>query len=116
MGGCTITILELKKEYNYNLQRYYNADKYLQENPREVDIWLKEVMKIKDRIEAVLLEILKEQKVTKEEMRKLRMDLSLNKWEVYELIKGNSRYSKKCNNRISCIFKRHIQYIRCART
>lgn len=27
------------------------------------------------------------------------MDLSLNKWEVYELIKGNSRYSyEQLNN------------------
>ena len=58
---------ELKKEYNYNLQRFYNADKYLRQHPEEVNMWLNEVMKIKDRLENILDEIMKEINVTEEE-------------------------------------------------
>lgn len=58
---------ELKREYNHNLQRFYNADKYLRQHPEEVDMLLGEVMKIKHKLENILDEIVKEINVTEEE-------------------------------------------------
>ncbi len=58
---------ELKREYNHNLQRFYNADKYLRQHPEEVDMLLGEVMKIKNKLENILDEIVKEINVTEEE-------------------------------------------------
>lgn len=68
MGRCAITILELKKQYNKNLNRYYNADKYLQKNINEVEYYIDETIKIKENIEMLLNEILKIQEVKTNEI------------------------------------------------
>ena len=41
-----IEVNELKKEYNYNLNRLKNGFKYIQEHKSEEEVWLPEIFKI----------------------------------------------------------------------
>ena len=41
---------ELKREYNYNLQRFYNGCKYCEEHIEEIDMWTPELNKIMDKL------------------------------------------------------------------
>lgn len=59
---------ELKFNYNYNLKRYYNADNFLEKHPKQVDKWIKEALEIKENLDVLLNEILKEQEVSKNEI------------------------------------------------
>lgn len=59
---------KLKQEYNHNLTRYYNGDKYCQEHADEVDKWLPEIMKIQNKIDTLLEEIKKYQEVSSKEI------------------------------------------------
>lgn len=58
---------ELKKEYNYNLQRYYNGIKYCEEHIDEIDIWIPELEKIMDKLGKLLADIKQYQKVSMDE-------------------------------------------------
>ncbi len=58
---------KLKQEYNRNLTRLYNGDKYCQEHADEVDKWLPEIQRIYDNINRLLEEIIKQQEVRDKE-------------------------------------------------
>ena len=59
---------KLKQEYNHNLTRLYNGDKYCQEHKDEVDRWLPEIQKIIYILERLLEEITKRQEVSSKEI------------------------------------------------
>ena len=59
---------KLKQEYNHNLTRLYNGDKYCQEHKDEVDRWLPEIQKILYILEGLLKEIQKSQKVSNKDI------------------------------------------------
>ena len=40
----------LKKEYNHNLNRYYNGCNYLSEHPEDFDKYISELIQIKDNV------------------------------------------------------------------
>lgn len=61
-------LYELKQEYNHNLTRLYNGDKYCQNHKDEVDMWLSEIQKIIYILERLLEEIMKQQKVSIKEI------------------------------------------------
>ena len=49
---------KLKQEYNHNLKRYYNGCKYLEENPEQWDLYIREVFNILENINKILAQIL----------------------------------------------------------
>ena len=59
---------KLKQEYNHNLTRYYNGCEYCEEHKNETDKWLPELLKIQDKINELLEEIMKRQKVSDKEI------------------------------------------------
>ena len=59
---------ELKQEYNHNLARYYNGCNYCEEHRNEVDKWLPELLNIQEKINNLLEEIMKYQKVSNKEI------------------------------------------------
>jgi len=59
---------ELKWNYNYNLNRYYNGCNYIEEHINEADKYLPELMSIKENIEILLDEIMKHQQVSENEI------------------------------------------------
>lgn len=61
-------LYKLKQEYNHNLERLYNGEKYCQEHIDEIDKWYPEFKKIFDRLNYVLEEIEKQYKPTKKEI------------------------------------------------
>lgn len=64
-----MSVLEaLKGNYNYNLARYYNGISYLEKHPSQIDKWIKELLEIRENIEILLEEIMKQQNVSKEEI------------------------------------------------
>lgn len=50
-------IKTLKKEYNYNLNRYYNGCNYLSEHPEDFDKYMVELIQIKEKVEKLLEQI-----------------------------------------------------------
>lgn len=62
------SIYELKWQYNYNLNRYYNGCNYISEHLKEADKYEPELINIIENIDLLLEEITKYKKVTKEEI------------------------------------------------
>lgn len=63
-----MSILELKKNYNYYLTRYLNGCKYCEENYSKWDLYMPEVMKILKVIEKTLQKIKEHEIVTNEQI------------------------------------------------
>ena len=61
-------LYKLKQEYNHNLTRLYNGDKYCQQHKEEAEVWLPEIQKILYMLERLLEEIQKLQKVSSKEI------------------------------------------------
>lgn len=59
---------ELKWNYNYNLNRYYNGCNYIAEHTNEADKYLPELMSIKENIDILLDEIMKHGQVSENEI------------------------------------------------
>ena len=59
---------KLKQEYNHNLTRLYNGDKYCQDHKGEVNRWLPEIQKIIYILGRLLEEIMKQQEVSDKEI------------------------------------------------
>ena len=59
---------DIKKEYNYILNRYYNGCNYVEENPEEFDKYISEIMKFKTKLDEILTKIEKHEKVSKKEI------------------------------------------------
>ena len=55
-------------DYNYNLNRLYNGCNYLDENPDECNKYLDILMEIKHKVDELIEEIMKYQKVSSEEV------------------------------------------------
>ena len=60
--------LKLRQEYNHNLTRYYNGCKYCEEHRKEIDKWQPELLKIQDKINELLEEIIKQQELSDKEI------------------------------------------------
>lgn len=59
---------ELKWNYNHNLNRYYNGCNYIEQNKQDTDKYLAELLSIKENLEILLTEIMKNEKVSEEEI------------------------------------------------
>lgn len=59
---------DLKWNYNYNLNRYYNGCNYLENNPEKFDKYIEELTSIKENLEILVSEIMKQQEVTEDEI------------------------------------------------
>lgn len=59
---------ELKWNYNHNLNRYYNGCNYIEQNKQDTDKYLAELLSIKEDLEIILTEIMKNEKVSEEEI------------------------------------------------
>lgn len=59
---------ELKWNYNYNLERYYNGISYLEKQPNQIDKWITEILEIRENIDTLLEEIMKYQEIDKQEI------------------------------------------------
>ena len=62
-----MSILELKRQYNYYLKRYLDGCKYCKENYSKWDLYMPEVIKIKNVLEQLLQKIEKQEIVTNEQ-------------------------------------------------
>ncbi len=63
-----MVIQELKMNYNYILNRYYNGCNYIEAHPNEFDKYINTIMDFKKQLEKTLIEIEKEQIVTENEV------------------------------------------------
>lgn len=61
-------IHELKWNYNYNLNRYYNGCNYIEQNKQDTDKYLAELLSIKEKLEILLTEIMENERVSEEEI------------------------------------------------
>lgn len=59
---------ELKMDYNFNLNRFYNGCNYLDEHPEDCDKYLNELFKVYNKVNELIEEIEKYQKVTSDEV------------------------------------------------
>ena len=59
---------KLKQEYNHNLTRHYNGCRYCEEHRSEIDKWLPELLQIQNKMNELLEEIMKQQKVSNKEI------------------------------------------------
>lgn len=59
---------ELKMDYNFNLNRLYNGCNYLDEHPEDCDKYLKELFKVYNKVDVIIRQIEKYQKVTSDEV------------------------------------------------
>ena len=59
---------ELKMDYNFNLNRLYNGCNYLDEHPEDCDKYLNELFKVYNKIDVIIRQIEKYQKVTSDEV------------------------------------------------
>lgn len=59
---------ELKMDYNFNLNRLYNGCNYLDEHPEDCDKYLNELFKVYNKVDAIIRQIEKYQKVTSDEV------------------------------------------------
>ena len=62
------TIKEIKLNYNYILNRYYNGCNYVAENKENADKYIPHLLKIKKELEEYLKDIMKFQDVTEQEI------------------------------------------------
>lgn len=62
-----MSILELKKKYNYYLTRYFNGCKYCEENYSKWDLYMPEVKKLLNVLEKILNKIELQENVTNEQ-------------------------------------------------
>lgn len=63
-----MVIEELKIQYNYVLNRYYNGCNYVEVNPNEFDKYIEKIMNFKTELEEILTEIEKQYRFTKDEI------------------------------------------------
>lgn len=59
---------ELKKQYNYFLNRYYNGCNYVEEHPDEFKKYIDKIVNFKEKLENILEKIQSKQKVLEEEI------------------------------------------------
>lgn len=59
---------DLKWNYNYNLRRYYNGCNYLEKHPEEFDKYIDELNGIKENLEILINEIMKQENVNEKEI------------------------------------------------
>lgn len=57
-----------KSEYNYILNRYYNGINYLEKHPDEFDKYIEKIMEFKNRLEKLIVQIEKVEKVKADEI------------------------------------------------
>lgn len=57
-----------KSEYNYILNRYYNGINYLEKHPDEFDKYIEKIMEFKNRLEKLIAQIEKVEKVKADEI------------------------------------------------
>ena len=55
-------------DYNFNLNRLYNGCNYLDEHPEDCDKYLNELFKVYNKIDVIIRQIEKYQKVTSDEV------------------------------------------------
>lgn len=58
-------INDLKWNYNYNLARYKKGCDYCEKHPNELEKWLTELLNILKKMQILLTEIMKYEKVSK---------------------------------------------------
>lgn len=63
-----VNLEELKMDYNFNLNRLYNGCNYLDEHPEDCDKYLNELFKIYNKVDVIIRQIEKYQKVTSDEV------------------------------------------------
>ena len=61
-------IFKLKQEYNQNLTRYYNGCKYLNSHKEDMDKWLPELLKIQDKRNELLRQIMQYENVDEDDI------------------------------------------------
>lgn len=59
---------ELKMDYNFNLNRLYNGCNYLDEHPEDCDKYLNELFKVYNKVDVIIRQIEKYQKVSSDEV------------------------------------------------
>lgn len=59
---------ELKIQYNYILNRYYNGCNYLIEHPEQFDKYIKNIERFKDELDILITKIEKIEKASKDEI------------------------------------------------
>lgn len=59
---------DLKWNYNYNLNRYYNGCNYISANGENADKYYNELFDILDNLNLLLKEIMKEEDITENEI------------------------------------------------
>lgn len=59
---------ELKMEYNYNLNRYYNGCDYIEQHPEQSDKYINDVMKLLTKVNEILDKITNQEMVTEKEI------------------------------------------------
>jgi len=59
---------ELKMEYNYNLNRYYNGCDYIEQHPDETNKYIDEVMKLLAKVNEILDKITNQEMITEKEI------------------------------------------------
>lgn len=59
---------ELKMDYNFNLNRLYNGCNYIDEHPEQCNKYIDEIFKIYNKVNELIEEIEKYQKVTSDEV------------------------------------------------
>lgn len=62
-----MSVLELKKKYNYYLTRYLNGCKYCEENYSKWDLYMTEVKKLLIALEKILKKIEQQENVSNEQ-------------------------------------------------
>jgi hypothetical protein len=63
-----VNLEELKMDYNFNLNRLYNGCNYLDEHPEDCDKYLNELFKVYNKVDVIIRQIEKYQKVTSDEV------------------------------------------------
>lgn len=63
-----VNLEELKMDYNFNLNRLYNGCNYLDEHPEDCDKYLNELFKVYNKVDVIIKQIEKYQKVTSDEV------------------------------------------------
>lgn len=54
---------ELKNEYNYILNRYYNGCNYVEAHPEEFEKYIDKIMEFKSKLDSLIMQIEKEEKI-----------------------------------------------------
>ena len=63
-----VDLKELKMNYNFNLNRLYKECNYLDEHPEDCDKYLNELFKVYNKVDVIIRQIEKYQKVTSDEV------------------------------------------------